>query len=277
MRNLLQFFIKYSNIILFLLLEVVSVVLLIRSNSYPQSIYATSANRVIGEIYSWSDGVQQFLHLRTENRELTEENALLYKRITDLENLLEPQAENREELLLGNNVKSDSGQHIYRYSHLNIQYIPARVIQVDAGKTHNYFTINKGRRDSLHTDMGVVGANGAVGIVTAVGENYSIVMPIINEKMMLSCRLKNGVYSPLQWDGISTQYAQLHNIARHTQVAVGDTIVTSGLTTTFPEGIPVGIITETDLRESDAYYRIKVKLLTDFSCPRYVQVIENRN
>ncbi|HQG68560.1 MAG TPA: rod shape-determining protein MreC, partial [Paludibacteraceae bacterium] len=71
--------------------------------------------------------------------------------------------------------------------------------------------------------------------------------------------------------------ASLTDIARHVPIKMGDTLVTSGLTTTFPEGIPVGTIENFNLKESDAYYEIKVKLATNFRTLSYVKVIDFKN
>lgn len=235
--------------------------MLFNGNDYPRSVYATSANAVAGEIYQINDNVQQFFSLRTENLELTEENARLLEEIAVLQNRLEAGEER------------DSA---YLYSHLGLHFVPARVVQIESGKRHNCFTLNKGTRDGVETDMGVVGAKGAVGIVSAAGERFSLVMPIVNEQMMLSCRLRPSlVYGPLEWDGTDNRFASLNNIARHAEVSVGDTVVTSGLTTAFPEGIPVGVVDNAELHETDAYYRIRVRLFTEFDRQRYVQVICN--
>ncbi|MBQ9340375.1 MAG: rod shape-determining protein MreC [Paludibacteraceae bacterium] len=264
MRNLLQFLLKYSHVILFLILEGVAIAMLISNSAYPRSVYATSANRLSGEFYSWNNSVLQYFSLRSENLELVKENAMLRGQLAQLGNIAESVAENDTAVL-----------NHYCYSHLGLRYIPARVVQVEAGKRHNCFTINKGTRDGVETDMGVVGSAGVVGIVSATTERFSLVMPLINEQMMLSCRLQSGVYGPLEWDGEKPQFAYLRNIARHANVLPGDTVTTSGLTTAFPEGILVGVVEKAELKETDAYYNITVRLATDFTKPRYVQVISN--
>lgn len=261
MRNLLQFLLKYSHVILFLVLEAIAFTLIVTENDYQRSVSFTSATAVAGNIYAVTDEIGQYFSLKRENGELAEENARLMEEIASLRNRLEVVEER------------DSA---YLYSHLGLHFIPARVVQTESGKRHNCFTLNKGTRDGVETDMGVVGQEGAVGLVTAVSERFALVMPLVNEQMMLSCRLTgSSVYGPLEWDGTDVRYATLSNIARHAEVSVGDTVITSGLTTAFPEGVPVGVVDETELKETDAYYHIRVRLLTDFRKPRYVQVISN--
>ena len=269
MRNLLQFIIKYSNFLLFGLLEIAALVLLFTFSSYPRSAYVTSANLVSGELYKASDAVTSYMHLGAENVALIEENARLLARIQELENQLEPYVENDSSRLYPD-------CNPYRYAHKAMRYIPAKVINIESGKRHNCFTLNKGRRDGIEEDMGVVDQHGVVALICAVSERFSLVMPLINDQMQLSCRFKNDeTYGPLVWNGVDPRYGQLINIARHANVHVGDTIITSGLTPAFPGGLMVGMVDEAVLKDSDAYYRIRVRYSTDFRSIGYVQVVAN--
>ena len=269
MRNLLQFIIKYSNFLLFGLLEIAALVLLFTFSSYPRSAYVSSANLVSGELYKASDAVTSYMHLGAENVALIEENARLLARIQELENQLEPYVENDSSRLYPD-------CNPYRYAHKAMRYIPAKVINIESGKRHNCFTLNKGRRDGIEEDMGVVDQHGVVGLICAVSERFSLVMPLINDQMQLSCRFKNDeTYGPLVWNGVDPRYGQLINIARHANVHVGDTIITSGLTPAFPGGLLVGMVDEAVLKDSDAYYRIRVRYATDFRSIGYVQVVAN--
>ena len=124
--------------------------------------------------------------------------------------------------------------------------------------------------------MGVVSKDGVVGIVSAVGEKYSLVVPIIHVGMNLSCRLKTNNYiGRTQWNGMRYDEVALEDISRHVSVNVGDTVVTSGLTNVFPEGIMVGTVLETEITENDNYHRTKLQIATDYKSIKYVQVIRN--
>ncbi|MFA5046996.1 MAG: rod shape-determining protein MreC, partial [Paludibacter sp.] len=82
----------------------------------------------------------------------------------------------------------------------------------------------------------------------------------------------------LIWSGEDYRYANLTDIARHVQLSLGDTLVTSGLVaSTFPEGIPVGIIEDFNIKESDSYYNIKVKLAVSFRTLSHVKIINYLN
>jgi rod shape-determining protein MreC len=126
--------------------------------------------------------------------------------------------------------------------------------------------------------MGVVSEEGVVGIVKTVSKNFSVVIPILNPKIEISCKFKRNNYSGgLLWSGEDYRFANLTDIARHVELALGDTLITSGLTNTFPEGVPVGYIEDFKIKESDAYYKIKVKLAVNFRTLSHVKVINYLN
>ena len=263
MRNLLQFLTRYSNFLIFLILEVVAFILICTSNEYQRSAVWSSANRVVAGVEEIKTNIVGYFRLRAENEVLVAENARL-----------------KEELmLLGNQVEEQTERDSnYLYSHLDWEYIPAKVVGITTNKQHNYLTINKGLRDSIEVDMGVVGADGVVGIVSAVGEKYSLVVPIIHTKISISSRLKsNNQIGGTSWDGRDYRFVNLTEMARHVVVNKGDTVVTSGLTEVFPEGLIVGEVCETTLGQGDNYHQTKVKLSTDYKAIKYVQVLCNKN
>ena len=267
MRNLWQFLVKYSNLLLFLLLEVVALFFVFSRNGLPHSAWRSSANYVVGSFYQTCDNVSGYFFLRRENERLVAENVELQNYITRLENRLEGQFEAQ----LPDTVPA------YVYAEKDLHYIPAKVINFSTSSQRNYLTLNKGARDGVEENMGVVDQDGVVGIVRAVSDRFSVVIPVINNAFSVSCRfLSNDKLGPLHWDGIDYRYAQLEDIARHVDVHEGDTLVTSGLSDAFPEGVRVGIVEKAELGESDAYYHIKVRLAADFHRLGYVQIIQNR-
>jgi rod shape-determining protein MreC len=223
----------------------------------------SSANRLVAGIESVTTTISDYFALKQDNQRLAEENALLKNQLMAQANQLETMAENDSQ---------------YLYSQLDWEYVPAKIVRLTTHNQHNYLIINKGMRDSIEVDMGVLSHDGVVGIVSAVGEKYSVVVPIIHVGMNLSCRLKSNNYiGRTQWNGRQYDEVNLEDISRHVEVVVGDTVVTSGLTNVFPEGILVGVVSETDMTESDNYHRTILKLATDYKMVKYVQVIRNRS
>ena len=64
--------------------------------------------------------------------------------------------------------------------------VGARVIGKGSDNWFNTFTIDKGSRDGIETDMNVIAGGGLVGIVTDVGENYATVHSIIDDSSKVS-------------------------------------------------------------------------------------------
>ena len=262
MKNLLQFLTRYSNFLIFLILEVVAFILITTTNHYQQSATWSAANRFVASIHQTTTSISDYFALRQENERLAQENAALKSQLMLVDNMAEYA------------IERDSQ---YIYSHLDWEYIPAKVIGITTHKQHNYLTINKGRRDSIEVDMGVVCQEGVVGIVSAVGERYALVVPLIHAEMNVSCRIQTNNYiGRTHWLGRNHQELQLEDISRHIVVNEGDTIVTSGLKPVFPYGILVGTVSHTDLTDHDNYHHITLQIATDYRKISYVQVIHNR-
>lgn len=269
MRNLLQFIIKYSNFLLFLALEIAALVLIFSQNGFQRSVYLTSTGRVTGSLYAGVESMNSYFHLVSENADLVAENAQLMNRIQQLENNLERYIENDSSVL----HPECAG---YVYAHKGISFMPAKIIRADLNKQCNIFTLNKGSVDGVQPGFGVLDQRGVVGIISTVNEHFSLVLPLVNTQTSISCRFaNNSQVGPLRWDGMDVQHTYMQNVPRHSEVHVGDTIVTSGLTTAFPEGLVVGFVDEAVLHETDAFYQVRVRFATDFAQTGYVQIICN--
>ena len=249
MQNLLKILLRYSNFLVFIALEVAAFLLIVFNNTYPRSSMLSTANDVVAWQNELVSEVGGYFSLRSQNEELAAENAELRNQISSMES---------EQIGEG------------------IHYLPTKVVQMTTDELHNYLTINRGSNDGIRRGQGVRNADGVVGIVRTVGPNYSVVLPIINTHTNLSCRFaKNDYIGTLQWDGKDCRFAQLADVATHMVVNAGDTIVTSGLSPVFPEGIPVGIVENSTLKEGDSYYTIRARLYTNFKRLKYVEVVQN--
>jgi rod shape-determining protein MreC len=260
MRNLLQLIIKYHAFLLFLLLEIVSFALLANKNSFQHSATFRAANTISSGVYNVTNNIYSYFGLRDINNSLSEENTRLQNQIVALQNQLE------------------SRDSTYIPADNNLDYIEAEVINNSVNKPNNYITINKGIRDGIAVDMGVVSVDGVVGIVSAVSNQFAIVETLLNNKASINAIIrKNGEVGQLKWDGTSYAYAYLEDIPRHVNVSEGDTIVTSGFSNIFPKDIMIGVVETAKLTDADATYTLKVKLATNFKNTKYVKVIRNNN
>jgi rod shape-determining protein MreC len=156
-------------------------------------------------------------------------------------------------------------------------YIPARVIGNSTNKSHNYIIINKGRKAGVKEDMGVISANGVVGVVNAVSDNYAHIISLLNIKQSVSARISpSRAFGPLIWNGVSTTHAVLTEIPQHIKFRMGDSVVTSGFSAIFPPDIPLGKIVGSKI-VLGTHHEIRVKLFQDFKTLKFVNVVVNNN
>jgi len=254
MRKLFQFLARYSTFGLFLVLGTIAFALFVNNNRYPQSVFFSSSNYLVSYLYQVSSSVTGFFNLRPENDRLLVQNVELKNRIAVLENRLALFEElNKQEF------------PDYVFAERDFRFIPARVTQNSTGMRHNFITLNKGRRDGVRAGMGVVNAEGVVGIVTIVSNRFSTAISVLNPMSQISSKIaRNNQVGPLVWDGLDYRYALLTDIPRHIELQVGDLIVTSGLTPTFPAGVPIGVIDSFSIGDGDAFHTVRVRLAVNF-------------
>ena len=273
MQSLLKFILRYGNFLLFLLLEVAAFLLVVWSNAYPRSSALSTANRLVAWQYEIVAEVTGYFGLKGVNERLAAENASLRSQLENSGQWAESVADSTK--IVSTNSKSPFKGDL---EGPRIIYREGKVVQMTMNGMRNYLTINRGEEDGVYEGMGVRNEEGAVGIVATVGKHYAVVLPLINIETHLSCRfLKNDYIGTLQWDGRDTRFAELADVATHLEVNVGDTIVTSGLSTSFPAGVPVGVVEECRLEEGASYYTVRVRLATDFRRLRYIEVIDNED
>ncbi len=156
------------------------------------------------------------------------------------------------------------------------EYIPAKVINSSSNKQNNYLTLNKGAIQGIETGMGVISPIGAVGIVVDVSDHYSIVMTALSNHSQLNVKLKtNNEFWLLYWDGINSDYAQIKNVKRDAIFNVGDTVITRGGATQFPEGIFVGTIAEQTAVDGEQSMSLNVELGVNYNAIYQVYIIRN--
>lgn len=263
MRNLLNFFLKYNHWFLFLLLEIISFALLFRFNNYQAGAFFTSSNRLVGAVYELANDVTGYFHLKTINDELVERNVQLEMQLDILSEALEEMS-----------VDSTGLEQLKKEALQGCRLYKAKVIKNSLTHADNYITIDKGEADGIRSEMGVVDGNGVVGIVYLTSSHYSVVIPVLNSKSSISCKIKNSDYFGfLKWDGGSSEYAMVRDMPRHSLFSLGDTVVTSGHSAVFPAGIPVGTVEDMEDSHDGLSYLLRVKLFADFGRLDAVRVI----
>lgn len=266
MRNLLEFLVKYHHWILFLLLEVISALLLFRNSVYHGSVWFSTANAVVGYFYEKGAEVASFFSLVDINKQLTQRNYYLERKVNQLTRLYgeatsDTTASERAELSL-----------LERY-----KPIEAKVISNSLHSADNLITLDKGRKDGVEVNMGVASGMGIVGVVCVASDHYSVVMPVINARSRISCTIRNrGYFGYLSWQGGDSRIAYLEDIPRHATFEKGDWVETNGFSSIFPQGILVGKILDVSNSRDGLSYRMKIHLSTDFGKLRDVCVISDK-
>jgi len=260
MRSLILFIFKYHFIFLFLILETICFLFIARSGFFQRASLVTTSNVVSGQLFSSVNAVEEYFSLKYTNRLLSEENARLRNRM--MESYLNPD----------NTLYLNPTDSIERH----YEYVPVKVVNNTVNRQKNYITINKGAKYGIQPDMAVVSTNGIVGIVIDVSENFSSVISLLHLDAKVSAKiLKNDYFGSLTWDGNDKNFAVFSDISTYVTIEQGDTIVTSGLSTVFPEGIMIGTIYDFFVPEGENFYRIRIKLSTDFSNLSFAYVIKN--
>ena len=258
MRNLVLLFLRFGHFILFVLLEIFCLYLIINYNRKQRDIWANSSNIFWG--YSsekWNDWTNYF-SLQDKMDELALENAKLKEKLINYE--LSPIVEK-------DTLNSPKGQY---------ELITARVVNNSTDSPNNYLTINKGTKDDIDKDMGVINQNGIVGIIRSAGNDFAVVNSLLHRRTEISAMIKHsGAYGPIKWIGTNPQVVNLTAIAKHFKVEVGDTIVTSSYSTHFPAGLMIGVVEATELPSGNSFHDIKVHLSNDFGALNYVEVVKN--
>ncbi|HAQ64922.1 MAG TPA: rod shape-determining protein MreC [Bacteroidales bacterium] len=259
MRNFLNFVIKYHFALLFGVLEFVSLGLSVQYNAHPEAAFFSRATAISGRVESAWNSITGYFNLIEVNQKLADQNArfLVKQNFSFLHR-------DTSEI-----VVSDSSL-LQRYT-----YTPARVISNSVNRRNNFLMIAKGSLDGIEKDMGVIGPDGVVGIVVTVSPHFSSVMSLLHEASLVSAKHQpTNQLGSVVWEGTNYRRISLLNLPVHVPLRVGDSVVTSGFSIIFPEGIPIGRIRKFKPDQGD-YYSISLDLFTDFNALGWVYVVKN--
>jgi len=260
MKNLFRFIIKYNFFFLFLILETVALVLVFRHNHFQRAAFASSSNFLVGGIYSLRSDITDYFGLRGVNRHLATENTRLL-----------------EEIPISFFQRDDSlyffEDTVYQQ---RFEYVNATVINNSINRRNNFLTLDIGSDHGIEPNMGVITFSGPVGIVASVSRNFSTVISVLNTDFQASVRIKRNDYvGSLIWNGRNHRLADMVYLPGHIELQVGDTVLTSGLSTLFPPNILVGTIIDYEIQRGGNFYVAQVLLSQNFNKLRYVQVVRN--
>lgn len=259
MQQIINFLIKNSYKLLFLLLLGVSLTLTVKSHSYHRSQYINSSNAVSGYTYNQINSVKEYFGLRQKNEDLARENARL------------------KEILFNKKDTILEGKIVVPDILSNYTVRQAKVIKNSYSKQENFLTLDRGAFEGLRPDMAVISDRGVVGIIEKTSKNFATVISILHTKNPLNGKIKNSEhFGSITWDGKNAGYVQLIDVPKLATLKKGDTIVTGAQSAIFPENIPIGKIDKIFEEKATNKYVINIRLFNDMTSLGYVYIVENK-
>ena len=262
MQNLIDFIVKYKHWFVFFLMEGFCLALLFRFNNYQGSVFFTTANSFVGGIYSAVDGVTSYVGLNAVNEKLEAENEMLRAEVHEMKREL---ASHRIDTL-----RFDG------FNRVRYHFVVAQIVNATTNHSLNLLTLNKGEKDGIRPEMGVICSSGVVGIVFLTSDHYSTVMPLINVKSKVSCQLKEHLsFGTMEWEFGSCEFGYMTGVPLHIKASVGEVVETNGHSDIFPSGIPLGTVERLGQSDDGLSQKLTVKLAVDYTAVRNVSVITN--
>lgn len=268
MRNIFVFIRRYSTLLLFLLLQGFSIYLIVHYNRYHNAVFSGTANQLTGKVNAQYNRVEDYFHLKKTNDSLLKANERLYNKLR--ENFQIPDSLSK---IVIDSLKIDSLEEHRKY-----RYLQATVLENSVTTQSNYIVLGRGGNQELKNRMGVIDINnGVVGIITELSGDYAVVMSLMHKDSRINGKLLHGGETgTITWDGKTPNIVSLIDIPKSAKVAKGDTVISSGFSTTFPKGLLIGYVTEVLSEKSKNNYIIKLKTAADFYNLQYVYVIDNK-
>jgi len=260
MNHLFSFISGVRVLAVFIVLEIIAIALFTGNSYYQQSAILRSIHVAWGAVVRPVHSLTQYFSLGVVNRQLAEENNRLRNELEYLQS--------SADTAVVTVVYDKQRRPIY-------SYIPAEIIDNSVNKQQNFIMLNAGSEQGVRPEMGVITEQGVVGIVTNVSRRYALVKSILNTEWQFNVRLKSvGDFGPMQWDGLDYKKSVLSDIPQHSNVNKGDTVVTSGYSRIFPQGIPIGVV-DTAVVKRGNFYEVKVNLFIDLKKVQYVNIVNS--
>jgi len=261
MRNLREFIRKYNAFFLFLIFEVFSLIIYVKYNSFQKATFITSSNEVTGGLYARVSDLYKYLSLKSVNDSLAAENARLRNQL-------------KSSFYVDSVTKHKVVDTIYKQQY---EYIVAKVINNSINSPKNYITINKGSQQGVAVGDGVMCNLGIVGKVINVSAHFAVVQSLLHKDSRFSAILANNKeLGYIEWgDDLDPHKGLLNDVSNNAQPKIGEQVVTSGHSL-FPEGIPIGKISNLHTKAGGFSLNMEVTLAVDFSKLEYVNVVSNK-
>jgi rod shape-determining protein MreC len=151
------------------------------------------------------------------------------------------------------------------------RYVPGNVVGKNEQLMRTTITIDVGENDGAGYNMPVVTDAGLVGKIIAASGHYAIAQVMLHKDFRVSARIQRArADGILFWNG---EDLQIKNVPRTQDVKPGDLVLTSSLSTVYPEGIKIGVVSSAEIVAGALFYTIKVDPTVNFSALEEVFVI----
>ena len=259
MSRIIQILIKNHVFFLFIILQFISFKILINHNLIIESGFSKISTEISGFIFEKQTNIKEYFWLKETNTELLKEQKMLLEEIENLKKLTS----------LNDSLLNDSTEN-------QSTIIQAKIVKNTWRKKNNFIIINSGSTSNITPNLGVVNNNNLIGMTYTISENFSTIISLLNTDFTVSAKIKHsGHYGSLSWDGNNFQLIELNDIPKHAKINIGDTIVTSGYSNTFPENINVGVIEKCLIEEKTNFLTISVRLFADFTSIKHAYVLKS--
>ena len=260
MHRFLELILKYRSFLVFLLLEIFCFILIVKNNSYQRAAYVGTASKVVGNIVETKTNIINYFRIKETNNKLVKENARLKNHLYSLNYLIDQEK-----------IQKNNSPFLKQFD-----FEVAKVVNKTLYRFNNYITINKGNKNGIKKEMGVISAYGIVGKVRSVSDHYASVVSILHAGSLVSSQHKpSGTMGTVKWNGTDPSTIELLYIPMHVSINQGDSIVTSGYNAIFPPDTPIGLVKEVRKPKGVNFQHISVSLLNDFHTLTHVYVIKN--
>ncbi len=167
MRSLLRFIVRFNFVIIFIIIEFLSLSIAFQYNQFQKAQVVNSIQNITGFYHSKIFSITEYLNLRETNERLALENSRL-------KNILE-QAYRSDEIFFYKQVDADTKQQYYMTS--------AKIINNSVNKKHNFLTLNKGIEQGVRPGMAVISSEGVVGVIFGASNKFSTVISLLNTNL----------------------------------------------------------------------------------------------
>jgi rod shape-determining protein MreC len=267
MRNIFLFIRRHFVFLSFAVLQGIALWMLFSYNRFHRVVFLGAANEVTGSINTQVDKVDDYFHLREENRRVHHMNDSLMNLLKSNYNIPDT----------GSTLRLDSTRVDSLVQYRRYVYRDAKVVYNSVNFENNYLQLNRGSNQGIKDNMAVISSDGAIiGIIINTSPNFSQVLSLLHTKSRVPAALKKtGTTGTIKWDTDDPRFVTLEGISKDIEVKRGDTVLTSRYSYNYPPNFMVGRVAKVSVDKASGFYSIKVQTTVNFASVQQVFVIEN--